>query len=79
MSENTQQLSKVQINATKLIKIQPPNRDDVLYYEYFSSNSEQVVKFIIEKLISLAISEDFVQNLSAKIPDECYQIGRAHV
>lgn len=77
MSENTQQLSKVQINATKLIKIQPPNRDDVLYYEYFSSNSEQVVKFIIEKLISLAISEDFVQNLSAKIPDECYQFTKA--
>ena len=48
MSESTQQLSKVQINATKLIKIQPPNRDDVLYYEYFSSNSEQVVKFIID-------------------------------
>ena len=77
MSESTQQLSKVQINATKLIKIQPPNRDDVLYYEYFSSNSEQVVKFIIEKLISLAISEDFVQNLSAKIPDECYQFTKA--
>ena len=76
MSESTQQ-SKVQINATKLIKIQPPNRDDVLYYEYFSSNSEQVVKFIIEKLISLAISEDFVQNLSAKIPDECYQFTKA--
>ena len=77
MSESTQQFSKVQINATKLIKIQPPNRDDVLYYEYFSSNSEQVVKFIIEKLISLAISEDFVQNLSAKIPDECYQFTKA--
>ena len=77
MSESTQQLSKVQINATKLIKIKPPNRDDVLYYEYFSSNSEQVVKFIIEKLISLAISEDFVQNLSAKIPDECYQFTKA--
>ena len=76
MSESTQQ-SKVQINATKLIKIQPPNRDDVLYYEYFSSNSEQVVKFIIEKLISLAISEEFVQNLSAKIPDECYQFTKA--
>ena len=76
MSESTQQLSKVQINATKLIKIQPPNRDDVLYYDYFSSNSEQVVKFIIEKLISLAISENFVQTLSAKIPDECYQFTK---
>ena len=76
MSESTQQLSKVQINATKLIKIQPPNRDDVLYYDYFSSNSQQVVKFIIEKLISLAISENFVQTLSAKIPDECYQFTK---
>ena len=50
MSENTQQLSKVQINATKLIKIQPPNRDDVLYYEYFSSK---------EELIALALFFDY--------------------
>ena len=45
-------LTKAQINATKLIKIQPPDRDDELCPEYFSCHSEQIAKFIIEKFIS---------------------------
>ena len=70
-------LTKAQINATKLIKIQPPDRDDELCPEYFSCHSEQIAKFIIEKFISFAVTESFVKNLSLKIPDECFDFAKS--
>lgn len=76
MAENPP-LTKAQLNATKLIKIQPPDRNDELCPEYFSCHSEQVAKFLIEKFISFAVSESFVKNLSLKIPDECFEFAKS--
>ena len=64
----TPRLTRAQINATKIITLPPPS----LPLPTFTSISEEIAKYIINKLISLSITSHFISKVEDKLGDHCF-------
>ena len=64
----TPRLTRAQINATKIITLPPPSPP----LSTFTSLSEEISKYIINKLISLSITSHFISKVEDKLGDHCF-------